>query len=61
VDAINLEYALDDEDRLLDDLDLYNFGDQWQQILDVMPELVRCDPFDWASHFERIRQGEDKC
>lgn len=37
---IDLFMALDDEDRLLNDEDLYDFGDDWRKILDVMPELV---------------------
>jgi len=32
--------AIDGEEDLLNDADLYNFGDNWRKILDVMPELV---------------------
>ena len=27
-------------DRVLDDADLYNFGANWQQIFDVVPEML---------------------
>lgn len=35
-----MENAVDDNDRLLDDKSLYNFGPNWERILYYIPELV---------------------
>jgi hypothetical protein len=61
VDEINLEYAIDEENRLLNDADSYNFGDQWERILDIMPELVRRDSFRFDSYFAWVVREEEKC
>jgi hypothetical protein len=60
LDKVDLFNALDDEDRLLDDEDLYDFGDDWKNILDVMPELVvYSDASLWQSNQRRLLKAED--
>ena len=51
--------AVDDEDRLLDDEDLYNFGDDWRRILDVFPELVSYSDEIWTSQQKSLQEAED--
>lgn len=53
--------ALDSKDRLLDDDGLYDFGDDWRKILDVMPELVVSNDASLReSNQELLRQAEDE-
>jgi hypothetical protein len=62
IDEINLEWAIDEEDRLLDDPELYNYGEHWEHILEIIPELVRREPgFNWQQYWEKIEECKDKC
>jgi hypothetical protein len=54
-----LDNAVDDEDRLLNDEELYNFGDDWRRILDVMPELVGYNFEYWQSNQPHLKEAED--
>jgi hypothetical protein len=63
LENVDLFNTLDDEDRLLDDEDLYDFGQEWQKILDLMPELVvqlSTDALTWYSSLTRLTKAEDE-
>jgi hypothetical protein len=61
LEKVDLFNTLDDEDRLLDDEELYDFGDDWREILHVMPELVVCnDASLWQSNQRRLVKAEDE-
>lgn len=53
---VDLDNAVDSEDRLLNDPALYNFGDDWANILDYVPELVTVA--DEAEHAAQIREAK---
>lgn len=59
VEHVDFCNAVDDEDRLLDDEELYNFGDDWKRILDVFPELVSYRGEAWTSQQESLQGAED--
>ncbi|KFY89174.1 hypothetical protein V500_05906 [Pseudogymnoascus sp. VKM F-4518 (FW-2643)] len=59
VEHVDFCNAVDDEDRLLDDEELYNFGDDWKRILDVFPELVSYRDEAWTSQQESLQEAED--
>lgn len=40
IEGLDMENAVDDSDRLLDDKSLYDFGPNWERILYCIPELV---------------------
>lgn len=40
IEGLDMENAVDDEDRLLDDKSLYDFGPDWERILYYIPELI---------------------
>ncbi|OBT61051.1 hypothetical protein VE03_09141 [Pseudogymnoascus sp. 23342-1-I1] len=58
VENVDFCIVVDDEDRLLDDEELYNFGDDWRRILDVFPELVNSDGA-YATHQEFLQEAEE--
>lgn len=53
LENVELQNAIDDEDRLLNDPALYDFGDEWERILDYVPELVA-----EAESAARVREAE---
>lgn len=59
LENVDLYNAVDDEDRFLNDEELYNFGDDWRRILDVMPELVGYNFESWQLKQERLKEAED--
>lgn len=40
IEGLDIENAVDDNDRLLDDKSLYDFGPDWERILYYIPELI---------------------
>ncbi|PQE18144.1 hypothetical protein CJF30_00009297 [Rutstroemia sp. NJR-2017a BBW] len=61
LENVDLFNTLDDEDRLLDDEDLYDFGQEWQKVLDLMPELVvSTDASNWHSSLTLLTEAEDE-
>ncbi|OBT49127.1 hypothetical protein VE00_00032 [Pseudogymnoascus sp. WSF 3629] len=58
VENVDFCIVVDDEDRLLDDEELYNFGDDWKRILHVFPELVNSNGA-YATHQEFLQEAED--
>ncbi len=51
-----MELAVDGEDQLLNDPDLYDFGADWQQVFDVLPELLEPQHGNWDVKKEWQRQ-----
>lgn len=69
VEEIQMDHAVDREERLLDDATLYNFGNHWERILDYVPELVgpltTSFGYDftttfWDSYLDSIRKAKDE-
>ncbi|KAL8994613.1 MAG: hypothetical protein Q9169_005457 [Polycauliona sp. 2 TL-2023] len=40
VEGVDMEMAVDGDHRLLNDPKLYNYGSEWRQVFDVLPELL---------------------
>ena len=40
MEGTDLDMAIGSEDHLLDDADLYDYGDDWRRILDQLPEII---------------------
>jgi hypothetical protein len=40
LDELNLDLAIEVEQNILNDAELYDYGDDWQQIFEVMPERL---------------------
>ena len=47
VEFIDMELAVDGDDRLLNDPESYNFGPNWQQVFDIFPELLEPEEGYW--------------
>ncbi|KAL8913519.1 MAG: hypothetical protein Q9171_001707 [Xanthocarpia ochracea] len=57
VENIDMQLAVDGEDQLLNDPDLYDFGANWQQVFDVLPELLEPQEGNWDVMKESQRQA----
>ena len=58
IEGVQLDIALNSEDNLLDDADLYDFGDDWRRILDQIPEIIPIQ--DVPAHSNWIREDLTK-
>ncbi|KAL8706620.1 MAG: hypothetical protein Q9201_000367 [Fulgogasparrea decipioides] len=60
VDCIDMFMAVDGDERLLNDPSLYNFGADWHQVFDVLPELLERDSDHWTYYKEQQRQAVEE-
>lgn len=65
IEGLDMENAFDDNNRLLDDKLLYDFGPDWERILYYIPELIsNCDDKDAEAEDDRrprmIQKGLEK-
>lgn len=60
VEKVDMDMAVDGDDRLLNDPNLYNFGPEWQHVFDFLPELVEPqEQSDWALEEEMFSKAVD--
>ena len=52
-----MELAVDGDDRLFNDPELYDFGANWQQVFDVFPELLEPEEGYWDYLQEQQRES----
>ncbi|KAL8757726.1 MAG: hypothetical protein Q9199_002013 [Rusavskia elegans] len=58
---VDMYNAVDGQHRLLNDADLYNFGTEWQQVFDFMPELLEPqEESDWTLKAQRHTEAVEK-
>ncbi|KAL8782912.1 MAG: hypothetical protein Q9213_005024 [Squamulea squamosa] len=60
VEYVDMELAVDGENRLLNDPSLYDFGANWQQVFDILPELLEPEEGDWSYHKDKQRQAREE-
>ncbi|KAL8721736.1 MAG: hypothetical protein Q9225_001634 [Loekoesia sp. 1 TL-2023] len=56
VQGIDMDNAVDGDHRLLCDPTYYNYGADWQQVFEVVPELLEPNDQSWASYKEDQHQ-----
>ncbi|KAL8729756.1 MAG: hypothetical protein Q9181_004892 [Wetmoreana brouardii] len=57
VDCVDMFMAVDGDERLLNDPNLYNFGADWHHVFDVLPELLERDSDHLSYYKERQRRA----
>lgn len=56
---IDMEMAVNRDERLLNDATLYDFGDCWEHILDSLLELITNQDKNTSSQSESLQKAED--
>lgn len=58
---VDMYNAVDGQHRLLNDADLYNFGTEWQQVFDFVPELLEPqEESGWTLKAQRHTEAVEK-
>lgn len=59
VEQIDIDFTVNEKERILSNRNLDDFGDDWQQLFEIMPDLIRGKSDDSDLAKDRIRKAED--